>query len=336
MNVLMLGGVRFSGKAILEELSNAGHDITVLTRGNLPVLQRKNIKPLSCDRRNAADLQSKLSNLKFDLIFDNNAYSKSDIEILFSIKGLEFKHYFFTSTAWVYKLSEAKAPYSEELLISDSKKTSLHAQTLEYLEGKIACERFIQNNCTSPYSILRPGIILGEEDHTLRSFFYLFRILDGNEFILMNGGKNSFTPVYSRDFARAVKLLIEGDLSKSEILNIVSDCPVTPEEMVIFWSKLFEKKTRSISISRDIVKQKLSSYYDNEPFCNEIDQVYSSSKLKKRIGIEFTPISSVLTSIAKYYLNNIDNLKSSSNTAIREKELNLINEMRAGNAFCSR
>ncbi len=36
MNILVLGGTRFFGKTLVEQLGSAGHAVTVLSRGKLP------------------------------------------------------------------------------------------------------------------------------------------------------------------------------------------------------------------------------------------------------------------------------------------------------------
>jgi NAD(P)-dependent dehydrogenase (short-subunit alcohol dehydrogenase family) len=59
MNVLVLGGTRFFGKTLVEQLVSAGHAVTVLSRGKLP--PPAGAKHLVADRSDPAALAAALA-----------------------------------------------------------------------------------------------------------------------------------------------------------------------------------------------------------------------------------------------------------------------------------
>ncbi len=72
MEVLVIGGSRFSGKIVVELLAEKGHDVTVLNRGKaegdvgVPFLKNEKysypakVKVIHVDRTNYNELQTKL------------------------------------------------------------------------------------------------------------------------------------------------------------------------------------------------------------------------------------------------------------------------------------
>ena len=99
MKLLFLGGNRYFGKKIIEQLSeDKKNQIFLINRGKKSNIKKKNIIHLKVDRRNIQKIDSFLKNNYFDIIFDNIAYKVSDVKKLLKLVDNNFNTFFFTST----------------------------------------------------------------------------------------------------------------------------------------------------------------------------------------------------------------------------------------------
>src|SRR6185369_5067094 len=100
MNVLVLGGTRFFGKTLVDQLVSTGHAVTVLSRGKLP--PSAGAKHLVADRSDPAALAAALAGLSFDAVIDNVAMTAAHVTAALDALGDRAGHYVLTSTASVY------------------------------------------------------------------------------------------------------------------------------------------------------------------------------------------------------------------------------------------
>jgi nucleoside-diphosphate-sugar epimerase len=100
MNILVLGGTRFFGKTLVEQLGSAGHAVTVLSRGKLP--PPAGAAHLVADRADPAALASALAGRSFDVVIDNVAMTAAHVSAALDAIGDRTGHYVLTSTAAVY------------------------------------------------------------------------------------------------------------------------------------------------------------------------------------------------------------------------------------------
>jgi nucleoside-diphosphate-sugar epimerase len=66
VRVLVMGGSRFNGLALVEALVAAGHDVTTFNRGMTNTELPRGVHQLHGDRKDAAGLQETLRGLDFD------------------------------------------------------------------------------------------------------------------------------------------------------------------------------------------------------------------------------------------------------------------------------
>ena len=100
MNALILGGTRFMGKHLVQQLITDGHDVTIATRGNAADPFGDKVKRIIVDRQNANDLAAAFKGKHYDVTVDNLAYCSNDVKIL--MDSLSTDKYVMTSTASVY------------------------------------------------------------------------------------------------------------------------------------------------------------------------------------------------------------------------------------------
>lgn len=100
MKVLVLGGTRFFGIHLVDELLKSNCDVTIATRGLTSDSFGNKVKRIRLDRHDELSIINNLSDKYFDVIYDNLAYCSNDIEIL--LPHIHCGKYVVTSSTSVY------------------------------------------------------------------------------------------------------------------------------------------------------------------------------------------------------------------------------------------
>ena len=111
MNILVIGGTRFFGIPMIEELLKSGHDVTIATRGLSADSFGSRVKRLILDRTDAQSVRNALSGRHFDVIIDKLAYCSNDIKSV--MDAADFDRYIQMSTTAVYDLKHINTMESD-------------------------------------------------------------------------------------------------------------------------------------------------------------------------------------------------------------------------------
>ena len=101
MKVLVLGGTRFFGIHLVDELLKSNCDVTIATRGLTSDSFGNKVERIRLDRHDELSIINNLSDKYFDVIYDNLAYCSNDIEILLPLSILSD----FTSIKFIFLIS---------------------------------------------------------------------------------------------------------------------------------------------------------------------------------------------------------------------------------------
>src|SRR3989338_4252726 len=78
MKILIIGGTEFFGRILVIKLLAAGHEVTLLTRGNQKLSEFwHKVSHIQCDRTDYSYFQKKLSHPTFDVVIDNVVFTQS-------------------------------------------------------------------------------------------------------------------------------------------------------------------------------------------------------------------------------------------------------------------
>lgn len=171
MKVLVLGGTRFFGIHLVDELLKSNCDITIATRGLTSDSFGNKVKRIILDRHDELSIINSLSGKYFDVIYDNLAYCSNDIEIL--LPHIHCGKYIVTSSTSVYNP-----------LKGDVKETDFDSITypyinckrneVEYAEGKRLVEAAILQKFNDiNYICVRFPFVIGKDDYTGRLIKYI-------------------------------------------------------------------------------------------------------------------------------------------------------------------
>lgn len=183
--VLVLGGTRFFGRKLVELLIAAGHDVTIVTRGQLENPFKGNVKHIMVDRRNESAFRQAVEGLNFDIVYDNICYSPNEAKAFCDIFNGRIKKLVFTSTLSTYEMDGlAKSesdfdPYNYEIRMGN-------VEDFTYGEGKRQAEAVFFKYAHFPVVAVRFPIVMGLDDYTKRLHFHIERVAKGEPIGFVN------------------------------------------------------------------------------------------------------------------------------------------------------
>ena len=230
MNVLAIGGTRFFGIPMVEELLNSGHEVTIATRGLSADSFGSRVKRLTLDRIDAQSLRSTLSGRHFDVIIDKLAYCSNDIKNLMDVADCD--QYIHMSTTAVYD------PKHLNTLESDFHGTAKELiwcsrPDFPYDEIKRQAECALwQQYPDRNWIAVRYPFVIGKDDYTKRLLFYIEHVMKSIPmyvdnldcrmgFIRSDEAGRFLAFLAGKPFRGAVNGCSEGTVSIREILGYV-------------------------------------------------------------------------------------------------------------------
>lgn len=195
MNILILGGTGFLGPHLVDQALERGWSITTFNRGKTaPGLfdgeRYKAITQLRGDRDPAKGdgLKSleavakamQAEGRRFDAVIDNSSYvpriTKASAELLAPVTMM----YQLVSTVSVY--GDQSGPQDESTPVGTIPDPTVEKVTGEtYGPLKALCERAAERACAGKACIVRPGLIVGPGDDSLRYTYWPVRLAEGGE-----------------------------------------------------------------------------------------------------------------------------------------------------------
>jgi len=100
MRILIVGGTSFVGRGVAWAALNAGHDVTVINRGQTPSDLPESVTRLVGDRQ--GDM-SALAGLTFDVTVDAIAFRPVDVDVLAAALGERGGHHIQISSVSAYE-----------------------------------------------------------------------------------------------------------------------------------------------------------------------------------------------------------------------------------------
>jgi nucleoside-diphosphate-sugar epimerase len=182
-NILVIGGTRFIGRLLVQRLLQAGHRVTIATRGYAPDPFGQRVARVRVDRRNELAMKSAFAHASFDIVFDQMCYSPLDAAIAVRTFAGKVGRYVMTSTIDVYRSLgfDHCAPVLEaDLLVAAQPidtRYPWHDPRLAiecYVAGKVQAEAYLVRDGSLPLAVPRLGHVLGgPEDFTGRLAHYV-------------------------------------------------------------------------------------------------------------------------------------------------------------------
>lgn len=238
MNVLIIGGTKFIGPFVVEQLLAKGHNVALFNRGITNNNLKENVKWIKGDRESIEDYVVEFRDFSPEVVLDMIPFHESHAERTVEVFHKLAKRIVAISSADVYQaygrligtepgepvptpsfedsnLREKLYPYREQV-------TPEHRL---YDYDKILVERVYMNNNKIPGTVLRLPMVYGPGDLQHRLFEYLKRMNDGRPAILLdkNVAKWKTGRGYVENVAHAITLAVTSPNAVNKIYNVAEN-----------------------------------------------------------------------------------------------------------------
>lgn len=184
MKILVIGGTRFFGIHMVEELLAMGHEVTIATRGRTEDSFGDRVKRIILERTNAESMRIALQGLHFDVVIDKLAYCSDDVKYVMDAVCCD--KYICMSTTSVYErkhmdtVEEDFDAFDENVIWCDRK-------AYPYAEIKRQAERALwQEYGDRNWIAVRYPFVTGKDDYTNRLQFYVEHVINGKPMYIDN------------------------------------------------------------------------------------------------------------------------------------------------------
>jgi 2'-hydroxyisoflavone reductase len=182
MRLLVLGGTKFLGRAVVECALTRGHDVTLFNRGRTNRDLFPETEKLRGDRESEIHV---LRGREWDAVVDPSGYVphvvRSSAEALADAVG----HYVFVSSVSVYadfsgalREDDPLAPLDPEHGVDE-----LREDYANYGPLKALCEQAVSELFPARHAIVRAGLIAGPHDPTGRFTYWPHRVARGGDVV---------------------------------------------------------------------------------------------------------------------------------------------------------
>lgn len=178
MRLLLLGGPKFVGRALIEAALERGDDVTTFNRGQTNPELFPEVEKLHGDRH--GDLGA-LRGRTWDAVFDTSAYVPQVVHASAGLLGDAVDPYVLVSTIGVYADFSRPVPEDAPLatLAEGHPDDELLADYGNYGPLKVLCEQALVERFGERALIVRPGLIVGAYDSTDRFTYWPRRVERG-------------------------------------------------------------------------------------------------------------------------------------------------------------
>ena len=234
MQCLVLGGSAVIGRRLVEVLSAAGHDVTVLNRGSRGTPGTPGtpdtpdtpgtVHQLVADRSDPPAVRAALAGHRWDAVFDVSGQvqvaSVASIADLIDALDGRCGVYVFVSSIAAYAIGNGAFPWTEDLPMSASRPTG-------YGGHKAAVERLLaERRATTgfPFVIVRPAAVYGPNDNIPDGEIAMFlRLAQGRPVLIPHEGLVTFNYGHVDDLADALLLAATVPDAIGGTFNITAD-----------------------------------------------------------------------------------------------------------------
>ena len=324
-SALVIGGTRFIGRHLVDDLLAHDYDVTLFTRGTHtnPFADDDRVDHIEGDRTNDTALEAAATTVDPDAVFDCVAYQPKDVRSATTI--------FADCAAYVYVSSGAA--YGREEIPKREDETPLQPCTADqatddsfetYGNRKAEGDRavFAAADDGVRTMAVRPPIVYGPHDYTERLDWWIDRVNRFDRVVVPGDGTNIWHRVYVEDVASAVRFVAEDGVA-GEAYNVGDRRLVTLEELVDLIADCLETDVEIVHAGpRELAAGDLA--LDDYPLYRTYPHVLSTAKLAA-LGWESTPLEEAMErTVADHRESDRDGDDNGPDRAAEERVLGIL------------
>jgi len=169
-------------------------------------------------------------------------------------------------------------------------------------------------------TIVRPPVVIGPNDPTLRAYSYWLRLADGGPLFLPGCAfRNRF--VFSKDMARFFEKLLYNDQTPGRVFNVGDSEALTLDDFVRLSARIMHSEAELLYPDYGWLKAN-GFGFDATPFSMGGDFVLDISRAEKELAWESTPAAKWLEESVNWFMFSYMG-QAPANYAARKSELEL-------------
>jgi len=178
MKLLIIGGTRFLGRALVNAARARGHELTLFNRGKSNPSLFPEVAHLTGDR--SADV-SALTGQRWDAVIDTCGYEPAGVRLTAGHLADAVERYVFISTLSVYADTSQPGVDENDAVAQLPEGADESFKMENYGALKALCEQAAEQAMPGRVLTIRPGLIVGEYDPTDRFSYWPWRVAQGGE-----------------------------------------------------------------------------------------------------------------------------------------------------------
>ena len=248
MHILILGGTRFLGPAVVRRLAASGHTVTVFHRGQNEADLPASVVHVHGDRAHLADFRDTFARRPPDVVLDLCAMTERDAQTAVAAFEGVARRVVVVSSQDVYQVYDrflrrdpgppGPVPFAEDAPLRRHlypyRALAPSEEHLFYHYDKILVERAYQRVPALPATVLRLPYIYGPGDYQHRLYPYLKPMEDGHPAISLEPGQAAWrwTRGYVDNIAAALALAAQDERAAGQVYNVGEETAWTEAEWI--------------------------------------------------------------------------------------------------------
>jgi nucleoside-diphosphate-sugar epimerase len=223
MKVLVIGGTVFIGRAVVNELAEAGHDVCVVHRGTHEPDDLAPVAHIHVDRAELASKRADIDEFDPEVVWDNFAMFRVHADGVLDALGRE-RRYVVTSSMDVYRAYGGLHSGKTTDPVPVDETSPVRPERYPYRGQFPGMDDYEKLDVEEVYlavgaTVLRLPMVYGPHDGQRREEFVLRRVRAGRKRIPIGSGTWLGTKGFVGDVARGVRLAIESGV-RGETFNL--------------------------------------------------------------------------------------------------------------------
>ncbi|MFB6093554.1 MAG: NAD-dependent epimerase/dehydratase family protein [Halanaeroarchaeum sp.] len=231
---LVIGGTRFIGRHLVEDLLENDYRVTIFNRGNHPnpFDEDPAVEHVAGDRTNDSALEMAAAEVDPDVVFDVVAYHPRDVESATTIFA-DVDAYVYVSSGSAYAAEQIPKREDETPILECTDEQALDDSAETYGNRKAEGDRAVKRAADRgvPATAVRPPIVYGPHDYTERLDYWIDRVATHDRIVVPGDGTNVWHRAYVEDLASALRVVAE-EGTPGEVYNAGDRNAVTIDRMV--------------------------------------------------------------------------------------------------------
>ena len=230
MRVMVLGGTRFIGAAITEELYAHGHELLLVHRGEHELDDAgSEVDHLHAERRDLPHLRGAVTDFDPEAMVDTGAMSAADAETALAAVE-DGTRLLVLSSMDVYRAFGAVLARTETDALPLDETSPVRTERYPYRgHPALGAQPWVRDyeklDVEAAYlareaTVCRLPMVYGERDYQRREEPILRRVRAGRDRVPAGAGSWLWTRGYVRDVAAGVRLALESEAAVAEVLNL--------------------------------------------------------------------------------------------------------------------